>query len=119
MPIMETGLFLVMASIGFGLLIMSILRSLGTMSFLFRCFSFIMFLGLAVFLTTGHDVQSTTVSEQVVLDTAGTVLTNSTNTDVSMFIPAAEGSWIGWIFFGFAIFSAILFIRDMFGVSVR
>ena len=74
-----------------------------------------MFLSLALFLTTGQDVGKVTTSNEIVTDFDGNVLTNATNTQTSIFIDGSTGSWVGWIFFGLALFSAILFIRDMFG----
>ncbi len=121
MPTLETGLFILMAGMGFGFMVFSITRNLGTMSFLFRCFSFVMFLGLALFLTTGHDVATTTTT----LETSNVQLLNGTitelstsNTSTEVLIPA-DSQWVGWIFFGLSIFCAILFIRDMFGVNPK
>ena len=97
-----------------GFLIFTLVRPLGTVAFIFRIFAFLLFLILAIFLVTGQDVGSTINETKTTVNADGTIVTsNSQSTE--MFVSSSQGSWLGWVFFGLALFSAILFIRDMYG----
>jgi len=112
--VLDLGLFAILLSMSIGFLLLTLLKNLGTISFLFRIFSFVLFLILAIFLATGQDVG--TVINQTETTTAATgEITISQTQSTEMFISSSQGSWLGWIFFGLALFTAILFIRDMYG----
>jgi hypothetical protein len=97
-----------------GFLIFTLVYKLGTVAFIFRIFAFILFLILAIFLVTGQDVGSLTSQTETTTNVDGTIVVAETQS-TKMFISSSQGSWLGWVFFGLALFSAILFIRDMYG----
>ena len=114
MPTIETGLFVTMVIIGMSFMFFTLVKKLGTISFLFRVFSFVLFLGLALFLTIGYDVATTTTTTTEALNSNDSIVSlDQTTTEI--FIADTEGSVLGWIFFGLAMFNVVLFFRNMFG----
>jgi len=114
MPTIETGLFVTMVLIGMSFMFFTLIKKLGTLSFLFRVFSFVLFLGLALFLTIGYDVATTTTTTTEALNSSDSIVSlDQTTTEI--FIADTEGSVLGWIFFGLAMFNVVLFFRNMFG----
>ena len=114
MPTIETGLFVTMVLIGMSFMFFTLIKKLGTLSFLFRVFSFVLFLGLALFLTIGYDVATTTTTTTEALNSNDSIVSlDQTTTEI--FIADTEGSVLGWIFFGLAMFNVVLFFRNMFG----
>ena len=114
MPTIETGLFVTMVLIGMSFMFFTLIKKLGTLSFLFRVFSFVLFLGLALFLTIGYDVATTTTTTTEALNSNDSIVSLD-QTTTGIFIADTEGSVLGWIFFGFAMFNVVLFFRNMFG----
>ena len=114
MPTIETGLFVTMVLIGMSFMFFTLIKKLGTLSFLFRVFSFVLFLGLALFLTIGYYVATTTTTTTEALNSNDSIVSlDQTTTEI--FIADTEGSVLGWIFFGLAMFNVVLFFRNMFG----
>ena len=114
MPTIETGLFVTMVLIGMSFMFFTLIKKLGTLSFLFRVFSFVLFLGWALFLTIGYDVATTTTTTTEALNSNDSIVSlDQTTTEI--FIADTEGSVLGWIFFGLAMFNVVLFFRNMFG----
>ena len=114
MPTIETGLFVTMVLIGMSFMFFTLIKKLGTLSFLFRVFSFVLFLGLALFLTIGYDGATTTTTTTEALNSNDSIVSlDQTTTEI--FIADTEGSVLGWIFFGLAMFNVVLFFRNMFG----
>ena len=73
-----------------------------------------LFLGLALFLTIGYDVATTTTTTTEALNSNDSIVSlDQTTTEI--FIADTEGSVLGWIFFGLAMFNVVLFFRNMFG----
>ena len=114
MPTIETGLFVTMVIIGMSFMFFTLVKKLGTMAFLFRVFAFVLFMGLALFLTIGYDVASTTTTTIEALNSSD-VIVSLDQTTIEIFIADTEGSVLGWIFFGLAMFNVVLFFRNMFG----
>ncbi len=111
---LDLGLFAILLSMSIGFLLLTLLKNLGTVSFIFRIFAFLLFLILAIFLATGQDVGTVTDQIETTVAPNGEI-TTSTTQSTKMFISSSQGSWLGWVFFGLALFTAILFIRDMYG----
>lgn len=111
---LDLGLFIILFTMSLGFLIFTLIYKLGTVAFIFRIFAFILFLILAIFLVTGQDVGSLTSQTETTTNVDGTIVVAETQS-TKMFISSSQGSWLGWVFFGLALFSAILFIRDMYG----
>lgn len=111
---LDLGLFAILLAMSIGFLLLTLLKNLGTVSFIFRIFAFLLFLILAIFLATGQDV-GTVINETETIVAPNGEITTSTTQSTKMFISSSQGSWLGWIFFGLALFTAILFIRDMYG----
>lgn len=111
---LDLGLFIILFTMSLGFLIFTLIRPLGTVAFIFRIFAFLLFLILAIFLVTGQDVGSLTNQTETTTNVDGTIVVSETQS-TKMFISSSQGSWLGWVFFGLALFSAILFIRDMYG----
>ena len=111
---LDLGLFAILFAMSLGFLIFTLIKNLGTVSFIFRIFSFLLFLILAIFLATGQDVGTVTDKIETTTNADGTISTTASS-QTKMFISSSQGSWLGWIFFGLALFTAILFIRDMYG----
>ena len=111
---LDLGLFIILFTMSLGFLVFTLIRNLGTVSFIFRIFAFLLFLILAIFLATGQDVGTQTDRVEITRHPDGTI-TNATTQETKLFINSANGSWLGWVFFGLALFTAILFIRDMYG----
>ena len=114
MPTIETGLFITMVIIGMSFMFFTLVKRLGTISFLFRVFSFVLFLGLALFMTIGYDVATTTTTTIEALNSSDSIVSLD-QTTVEVFISDTEGPVLGWVFFGLAIFNVVLFFRNMFG----
>ena len=114
MPTIETGLFVTLVLIGMSFMFFTLIKKLGTLSFIFIVFSFVLFLGLALFLTIGYDVATTTTTTTEALNSNDSIVSlDQTTTEI--FIADTEGSVLGWIFFGLAMFNVVLFFRNMFG----
>jgi len=111
---LDLGLFVILFTMSIGFLVFTLVKNLGTVSFIFRIFAFLLFIILAVFLATGQDVGTTIDRVETTNHPDGTI-TNAHTVEVKLFINSANGSWLGWVFFGLALFTAILFIRDMYG----
>ena len=111
---LDLGLFAILLAMSIGFLLLTLLKNLGTVSFIFRIFAFLLFLILAIFLATGQDV-GTVINETETIVAPNGEITTSQSTSTKMFISSSQGSWLGWVFFGLALFTAILFIRDMYG----
>ena len=83
MPTIETGLFVTMVLIGMSFMFFTLIKKLGTLSFLFRVFSFVLFLGLALFLTIGYDVATTTTTTTEALNSNDSIVSlDQTTTEI-------------------------------------
>lgn len=102
MPIMEAGLFAILAGMAF--IFMMVSFKFGA---LFKLFSTVVFFALSVVLFAGYDVAFTTET------TTG----NNPNitTDIRFIIQGADGTslWLAWIFVGLGVFNGALFFIEM------
>ena len=119
MPTIETGLFLVMISMGLGLMLITLFKDLGTMSFLFRVFSCVLFFGLAMFNVHGEwNVSTITTTQSQALDSNNAIVV-LVHTEEDVFIDNTNGPLVGWVFFGLAMFNVVLVFKNMFGDKER
>jgi len=100
MPLMEAGLFAILAGMAF--IFMMISFKFGA---LFKLFSAIIFFALAVILFAGYDVAFTTETTQG----------QNTITDIRFIIDGTDGlnSALAWIFVGLGVFNAMMFFIEM------
>ena len=100
MPLMEAGLFAILAGMAF--IFMMVSFKFGA---LFKLFSAIVFFALAVILFAGYDVAFTTET------TVGT----NTITDIRFIIDGSDGLsfTLAWIFIGLGAFNGFLFFIEM------
>jgi hypothetical protein len=114
---LESGIFFFMLAFAFGFMIWGFVRSASLFTSILRIISIVMFMGLAMFMGAGQEV-TTTTNESVTSQGIGPngeiipLVSNSTTTNT--IIPSSEGSWLSWIFMGFAILNMILVIREAF-----
>ncbi len=102
MPIMEAGLFAILAGIAFIFMMVSF-----RFGALFKLFSAVVFFALSVVLFAGYDVAFTTVTT--------TSTPPSTINDVRFIIQGNDGTsvWLAWIFLGLGVFNGALFFIEM------
>lgn len=101
MPIMEAGLFIILAGIAF--LFMMVSFKFGA---LFKLFSAVAFFTLSIFMLAGFDVAFTTE----------TTIGSNTIIDERFIIKGGENSaslWLGWFFVGLGVFNGLLFFMEM------
>lgn len=102
MPIMEAGLFAILAGMAF--IFMMVSFKFGA---LFKIFSGVIFFALAVVLFAEYDVAYTTIQT--------TTAPPSTTTDIRFIIQAGDGtaSWLAWVFVGLGVFNSFMFFIEM------
>ncbi len=100
MPIMEAGLFAILAGIAFVFMMVSF-----RFGALFKLFSAVVFFALSVVLFAGYDVAFTTETTQG----------NNVITDTRFIIQGDDGTsvWLAWIFLGLGVFNGALFFIEM------
>jgi len=100
MPLMEAGLFAILAGMAF--IFMMVSFKFGA---LFKLFSAVVFFALAVILFAGYDIAFTTETTQG----------NNVITDVRFIIDGSDGlnSTLAWIFIGLGAFNGFLFFIEM------
>ena len=101
MPIMEAGLFAILAGMAF--IFMMVAFKFGA---LFKIFSGVIFFTLAVVLFANYDVAYTTIQT--------TTAPPSTVTDIRFIIQAdGTGYWLAWVFVGLGVFNSFMFFIEM------
>lgn len=102
MPLMEAGLFAILAGMAF--IFMMVSFKFGA---LFKLFSAVIFFSLAVVLFAEFDVGFTTIQT--------TTTPPSTTTDTRFIIQGSDGQslWLAWIFVGLGVFNGALFFIEM------
>ena len=100
MPIMEAGLFAILAGIAFVFMMVSF-----RFGALFKLFSAVIFFALAVVLFAEYDVAFTTETTQG----------QNVVTDLRFIIQGDDGTslWLAWIFVGLGVFNGALFFIEM------
>ena len=114
---MESGIFFFMLVFAFGFMIWGFVRSASLFTSILRVISIVMFLGLALFMGAGQSVETTTtesVTSQGIGPNGEIIPLVSNSTTTNTVIPSSEGSWLSWVFMGFAILNMILVIREVF-----
>lgn len=114
---MEAGLFYIMLALAFGFMAWGFLRSASLFTSILRIMAISLFMGLALFVGSGQEVvaTSTEIKEYQGVGEGGVVVplvSNSTSIDV--IIPQNEGSWLSWVFTGFAILNMIFVVKEAF-----
>jgi len=102
MPIMEAGLFAILAGMAFIFMLVSF-----RFGALFKLFSAVIFFALSVVLFAEYDVAFTTETTNS--------LNNATQSDIRFIIQGDDGTslWLGWIFVGLGVFNGALFFIEM------
>lgn len=102
MPLMEAGLFAILAGMAF--IFMMVSFKFGA---LFKLFSSVIFFSLAVVLFAEFDVGFTTVQTSTTPP--------NTITDTRFIIQGDDGTslWLAWIFVGLGVFNGALFFIEM------
>lgn len=109
MPVMETGLWLVIAVIGTAFTFFSI-KMTDKASIAFHMIAIAMFAGLSAVHAGGYEVAAT--STHMTYNETGDLVFNETNADV--FLPGGtQGSWLSYLFMGFAIFNLFLIFKQV------
>jgi len=100
MPIMEAGLFAILAGMAFVFMMVSF-----RFGALFKLFSAVIFFALAVVLFAEYDVAFTTETTQG----------QNVVTDLRFIIQGDDGTslWLAWIFVGLGVFNGALFFIEM------
>ena len=100
MPLMEAGMFAILAGMAF--IFMMISFKFGA---LFKLFSAIVFFALAVILFAGYDIAYTTI----------TTTNSGTIEDIRFVIDSTDGLnfMLAWIFVGLGVFNAMMFFIEM------
>jgi len=100
MPIMEAGLFAILAGMAFVFMMVSF-----KFGALFKLFSAVIFFALAVVLFAEYDVAFTTETTQG----------QNVVTDLRFIIQGDDGTslWLAWIFVGLGVFNGALFFIEM------
>lgn len=119
---LETGIFVFMIAFSFGFMIWGLIRLASPFTYLLRVISIVMFLGLSLFVGSGYEISATTSQtntstyESINPLSGAIVPLNSTDTITTkeVFIPeGTEGSWLSYIFLGFAILNMALVVKDV------
>lgn len=109
MPVLETGLWLLMAGMAAGFTFFS-LKTVEKTSLAFHLIAMALWMGLATFHAAGYEVAAT--SSSLVYNGTGHLIENATNNNT--FIPGdTEASWLSYLFLGFAIFNIMLVFKQI------
>ena len=114
---MEAGLFYIMLALAFGFMVWGFIRSASLFTSILRILSISMFMGLALFIGSGQEVVATTTEtvQSQGIDPNGLIVPLVSNsTSVNVIIPQGEGSWLSWVFTGFAILNMIFVVKEAF-----
>lgn len=114
---METGLFLIMAVLGFGFTLFAFKSGVGKMGGLLHIIALALFVGMALFMSIGTEVSTTTTGgNELHYNGTGQLIENVTKADTrNVFLSGGTDSfWLSFVFMGFAIMNLMMFIRDVY-----
>ena len=109
MPVLETGLWVLMAIMATAFTFFSI-KTADKASLAFHMVAMALWIGLAIFHSAGYEVAAT--SNNLSYNGTGHLVLNETNTDT--LIPGGTAaSWLSYLFLGFAIFNLLLVFKQV------
>ena len=109
MPILESGLWILMAGMAAVFTFVS-LKTVDKASMAFHLISVALWMGLSAIHAGGFEVAAT--SSEIVRNVNGTIVTNATTYDT--LIPGGTtASWLSYLFLGFAIFNIMLVFKQV------
>ncbi len=120
MPVLETGLFILILSFAFVFTFVAFKVLAKTTKGMLHIVAMALFLGLGGFMGAGYEVSATT---NETLDTAisnasdGSLITFTANTTKNnILLPGGEDSYyITYLFLGLAVLNLFMFVRDVWG----
>lgn len=109
MPVIETGLWSIIAIIGVVFTFFSI-KTVDKASIAFHMIAIAMFAGLSALHAGGYEVAAT--STNITYNATNDMIFNETAS--SVFIPGGtQGTWLSFLFMGFAIFNLFLVFKQV------
>lgn len=109
MPILETGLWILMAVMASAFTFFS-LKTVEKTSIAFHLVAVALWMGLSAFHAGGYEVAAT--STNMVYNGTGSLIENATKHDT--LIPGGTtASWLAYLFLGFAIFNIMLVFKQV------
>ena len=114
---METGLFAIMLILGFAFTFFAFREGVGKMGGLLHIIALALFVGMALFMSVGTEVSTTTSGgNELHYNGTGALIENVTKADTqNVFLSGGTDSfWLSFVFMGFAIMNLMMFIRDIY-----